>query len=120
MLSIDELAKLRDNAEDWLPDTCTIQTPSGGVDSTGGITLTFVDTYTNVPCRIDPSTQKGGETVRNFSLEGKSLYTGSFKCTQGLDPSYRVVHSSTTYEIEQVLDNNSWVTLNRAYLVKVD
>jgi len=120
MLSTDELAKLRHNAEDWLPDTCTIQTPSGGVDSTGGITLTFADTYTNVPCRIDPSSQRGGESVRNSSLEGKSFYTGSFKYTQVLDPSYRVVHSGVTYEIEQVLENNSWVTLNRAYLVKVD
>ena len=56
-LSTLEIARLRSEQGDYLPDTCTLQTLSRTSDSQGGWTETWSNTYTSVPCRLAPLTQ---------------------------------------------------------------
>lgn len=122
MLTAAELASLRDAADDWLPDTCTIQTPTEAVDATGGVTLTWADTYEDVPVRVDPAALGGvaAETIRNFALESKAVFNASLKYTQDIAPDYRLVFAGDTYEVVTVHSENSWVTLNIAMIVRLD
>ena len=115
-----ELTGLRIAADNWLSDTCTIQTATTAVDAMGGVTVTFANTYTGVYCRIDPDTSRGAESVRNFTQEGKALYLGSFKYDQAIAVTDRVVHSGQTYEVLQIVTDNTWGTLNLARLVRID
>ena len=71
MIGTQELIDIRNIADDWLPDTCTIQTKATTAGAMGGIVEAYTATYTLVPCRIDPS-GAGSEAVVNFTVEGQS------------------------------------------------
>jgi hypothetical protein len=114
-----ELAQLRAIADDWLPDTCTVQVPTATVDALGGVSVSFASTYTGVACRIDPASD-GNEQVKNYALEGRTLYAASFKYDATLSTTYRVIHSGITYEIVSIIENNSMLTLKRALLVRLN
>ena len=118
MITTNELAQLRANADDWLPDTCTIQTATESVDATGGGSIAWANTYTSVACRLAPLT--GQEAVRNYALEGQSTWRLSVKYDQALTVENRVVFDSDTYEVKYVEDDHSNRTLRRAILVRVD
>jgi len=117
-LTSGELTKMRSVADDFLPDTCTIQTLTDGVDALGGITKTFANTYTGVACRVDP--QSGGESVVNAALTGVSIWTLNIPYNQPIAVTNRVVHNAKTYEVAAVMDTNSYVTIRRATLKRVE
>ena len=119
MISTDELTDMRSVADDFLPDTCTIQVKTTTAGAMGGISETFANTYTSVKCRIDPS-GGGGETVINFTVEGKSTWMLNIPYDQAIAIENRVIHDSKTYEVIRVIDTNSYVTIRRADLVRVD
>ena len=113
-----ELAAMRAVADDYFPDTCTIQVPTNSVDVTGSPTVTFASTYTGVACRLDPAS--GSEVVRNLALEGESTWWLNIPYDQTIDITYRVVHSGKTYEIKAVWDTHSYSTIRRALLTRVN
>lgn len=115
-----ELMALRTAAKEWLTDTCTIQVPTATVDALGGVSVSFASTYTGVLCRIDPVSDKGSETVKNYALEGRSLYAGSFEYNAVLSTTYRIIHSGITYEVVYIIENNSMLTLKRALLARLN
>lgn len=119
MIGTDELASLRGVADDFLPDTCTIQTKTTTTGAMGGIAETYADTYPNVYCRLDPA-GAGDEAVVNFTTEGKSTWYLNIKHDQAITIADRVVHDSQTYEVARVMDTNSYRTIRRAILVRVD
>jgi head-tail adaptor len=118
-LGTQELADIRSIADDFLPDTCTIQTKTTTAGAMGGISEAYANTYTSVYCRIDP-TGNGDEAVVNFTTEGKSTWYINLKYNQAIAVSDRVIHDSKTYEVVRVIDTNSYVTIRRAILVRVD
>ena len=117
-ISAAELAAMRDVADDFLPDTCTIQVLTNTVDSTGSPTQSFANTYTGVACRLDPAA--GNEIVRNLALEGESTWWLNIPYSQAIDITYRVVHGGETYEVRAVWDTHSYSTIRRALLVRVN
>ena len=116
-LTTDELTDMRAIADDFFPDTCTIQTPTAGVDATGSPTETFVNTYTPVACRLDPA-GAGDEAVMNLALEGRSSWWLNIPYDQAIDETYQVVHDGTIYQIKSVWDTHSYSTIRRALLVR--
>ena len=101
-LSAKELSDIRDVADDWLPDTCTIQTKTESVDGLGGISYSWTNTYTSISCRLDPMFQ-GDEEITNDALEGESVWILTVAYDQDIDVEYRIVHNSLTYEIRNII-----------------
>jgi hypothetical protein len=118
-LTAQELTDMRAIADNFFPDTCTIQTPTITIGGQGGISTTWNNTYTDVACRLDP--QSGGsETIVNEALEGKSTWMLNIPFDQAIDITNRVIHESIEYEIVRVNDTHSYNTIRRALLTRVN
>jgi hypothetical protein len=119
-ITAQELTDMRVVSDDFLPDTCTIQTKTETVDAQGGVSLSWANTYTSVACRLDPAAAGGSEVVTNLALEARSLWTLNIPYNQAIGVENRVVHGGVTYEVKGVIDTNSYVTIRRATLVRVN
>ena len=123
VISSAELTKMRAIADDFLPDTCTIQTRTTTVDVLGGITETYTSTYTGVACRLDPGATSagfGGESIVNAAVEGEAKWMLNIPYDQAITITGRVIHDSKTYEVKAVMDTHSYATIRRAVLVRVN
>lgn len=121
-LSAKELSDMRTIADDFFPDTCTIQTKTTSTGGMGGISESYANTYTGVACRLDPGGARvsGSEAIVNFALEGKSTWMLNIPYDQAIAIEDRVVHSGETYEVVGVVDTQSYSTIRRAILVRVN
>lgn len=117
-ISTKELTDMRALADDFFPDTCTIQTATESVDATGSPTVSWANTYTSVACRLDPIGNEG-EVVNNLALQGRSGWMLNIPYGQAISIEDRVIHSSLTYEVMRVWDTHSYSTIRRAVLVRV-
>jgi hypothetical protein len=118
-ISAAELSAMRTIADDFFPDTCTIQTKTETIGATGGVSHSWANTYTGVACRLDPQ-GFGGEDVNRASLEGESDFILNIPYDQAIAIEDRIVHSSKTYEVTSVWDTHSYSTIRRAELRRVD
>jgi hypothetical protein len=119
-LSTAELARLRADAEDYLPDTCTIQTVSRASDGLGGWTETWSNTYTGVACRLAPVQTAQGEIVEGEQVSALTRWILTVAHDQALDETMRVVHGGETYEVAHLEDTHSNRTAKRVYLRRLD
>jgi len=119
VITAREITSMRLIADDYLPDTCTIQTLTETTGAMGGTSQTWANTYTNVACRVDPVTGQG-EAVIAFALEGKALWRLNIPYDQAIDIEDRIIHDSVTYEVASVEDTQSYRTIRRATLVRVN
>lgn len=118
-LSAQELTDMRTLADDFFPDTCTIQAKTESAGAVGGVAHSWANTYTSVACRLDPQ-NFGSEGVNAAALEGKSLFVLNIPYDQAISIEDRVVHDSKTYEVASVWDTHSYSTIRRALLVRED
>jgi len=118
-LTAQELTDMRVIADDFFPDTCTIQTPTTTVGVQGGISISFANTYTGVACRLDPESG-GSEAIVNLALEGKSAWMLNIPFDQDIDITYKVIHDGVEYDIVRVDDTHSYSTIRRALLTRVN
>jgi hypothetical protein len=118
VISTAELTAMRAIADDFFPDTCTIQVPTSAVDASGSVVETFANTYTLVPCRLDP-TGSGDEAVNNLALQGASSWWLNVPYDQTLDETYQVIHGGVTYQVKYIWIGQSYATIRRALLVRV-
>lgn len=118
-LSTKELTDMRTLADDFFPDTCTIQTNTETTGALGGVAHSWANTYTDVACRLDPQ-NFGSEGVNDAALEGKSMFVLNIPYDQAISIEDRVIHSSKTCEVASVWDTHSYSTIRRAVLVRVD
>jgi len=120
VITTREMAAMRLVSDDFLPDTCSIWTldSTDPVDAMGAPDLSaaqFTETYTFVPCRIDPTS--GDEDLRgNDTPETVSRWMLNIPYTQAITVEDQVVHDSKTYEVEAVIDTQSYKTIRRAQL----
>ena len=119
-LSAQELVQLRADAEDYLPDTCTIQTGSNTRTTDGGFTTAFSNTYTSVPCRLAPLQAGQMERLEGDQQTAVTRWVLTIAYDQAIAEGNRVVHDSETYEIEHLEDTHSNRTARRAYLRRAD
>ncbi len=124
-LTAGELADIRSDINELLPDTCTIRQVAYANDTLGQPARTFSDRATSVPCRIDPvkSLSLTGEervsSMKNYIItEGQFLLT--LKNGQAIQETDRVIINSVTYEVVKVDDNQSWKASVRCVLNSVE
>ena len=115
-LSVLELAQLRADANDYLPDTCTLQTVAQTADVYGGWTEAWSNTYTSVACRLAVMPLNRPEGIDGSELSSLTRWLLAVPYNQAIDATMRCVHDSVTYEIEAVEDQQSQRASRHAYL----
>jgi hypothetical protein len=120
-LTVGELAAIRDDIADLMPDTCTIEKLATVNDAIGAAARSFSNRATGVSCRLDPIdsvTLTGNEIVsskKNYIItEGMFMLTLPHDTT--IEETDRVVHNSVTYEVVHVDDDKSWQASVRCVL----
>jgi len=119
-LSTLELAQLRLDANDYLPDTCTLQTVARTADDYGGWTEEWASTYTSVACRLAVMPLSRPESINGAELSSLTRWLLAVPYNQAIDATMRVVHDNVTYEVEAVGDLQSHRASRHAYLRVVD
>jgi hypothetical protein len=118
MLTDAELTELRAVAEEAMPDTCTIRTPTE-TNTKGSVATTYASTYTNVPCRLMPVRERDREYVTGEKVTKVASYVLTVPWDQAIEAGYQVVHGGVTYEVLGVHPRHSYRTANRADVVEV-
>jgi len=119
-LSTLELSQLRADANDYFPDTCTIQTPTRTADAYGGWTESWADTHTGVSCRLAVMPLNRPEAIDAGRIASTTRWLLAVPYDQAIDATMRVIHDSVTYEVESVEDKQSHRASRHAYLRRVD
>ena len=115
-LSTLELAQLRSDANDYLPDICTLQTVARTADDYGGWDEAWSNTYTSVACRLAVMPLNRPEGMDGSALSSLTRWLFAVPYNQAIDATMRVVHDSVTYEVEAVEDQQSNRASRHAYL----
>jgi hypothetical protein len=111
-LTASELADIRSDIIDLLPDTCTIQKLGTSNDAIGAPARSFSTRAANVICRLDPVesvTLTGKEVVspmKNYIIT-EGMYVLTLRHDQTIEETDRVIHNAKTYEVVHV-DEKSW------------
>ena len=120
MLTAAELADLRADILETLPDTCTIQRPTEVTDAYGNTAKTWPDTYTGVACRIDPFNARGiSDGVIALREASISWYQLTVPWNTDLRYGDRIVFGGDTYELVQLIDDHSLRAVRRAVIAKL-
>ena len=121
-LSTLELNQMRLDTEDYLSDTCTIQTLTRTKDGMGGWSNTWANTYTSVACRIwlrIGGAIGGREQVVGDQPTGVTVWTLNVHWDQALDNTMRVVHDDITYEVNVLNNDGTDLPQRRAWLTRL-
>ncbi len=124
-LSAGELADIRADVNELLPDTCTIQQVSTTQDAIGAADRSYATRAANVPCRLDPVpsvTLTGSEAVSR--MKNYIVTKGQFVLTLANDATIeetdRVIHGGVTYSIKHVDDDKSWQAAVRCVMETIE
>jgi len=118
MLTDAELSELRAAAEEAMPDTCTIRTPTQA-NTKGSVASTYAATYTGVPCRLMPTQREGREYITAEKKTAVARFVLTVPWDQALEAGYQVDHGGLTYEVLGVSPRHSYRTAVRADLALV-
>lgn len=112
-LSASELAQIRADIAELLPDTCDILSATNASDGQGGIVQTWgtVTGGTAVPCRFDYKT--GKENLNSAALMPYASGVVSMAYDETVTPDNRVKIGSNTYGIVSVNTDQSWKGVTR-------
>lgn len=119
MISTRQLARMRQQVEDRLPDTCVIQTHTGAKDSAGRPTQTWAAvTGGTVACRVDRMTSRQDMSFVDAAREQTEIrYQLTVPYDAPLEANCRVIHDGKTYEILQLDIDHSWNVSKKAFMV---
>lgn len=121
-LSTGELVQMRHTIDELtLAGTAVIHTATQTSDGQGGSVHTYAASGT-VDCHLSPENQRSLDAER--LIGGRLAEITPFILTvpsgTSIDEDDRVVVSSVTYEVSEVLDNRTWQLAKRVRLVEVD
>jgi hypothetical protein len=119
MLSAAELAQLRSDIADLLPDTCRIERMT--IVNTGGYAEeTWGTAVVSAPCRFDPDSRRSDvETVADRDA-GISRYIVSMLYNADLRDGDRLVYNGGTYELTELHTEHSLNGAVRARVSRVE
>jgi head-tail adaptor len=119
-LTAAELAQIRADIADLLPDTCNILQLTRTSDNAGGWSEAWGTATggTAVPCRLD-FTQPGRESVASASLTPFKSGMVSMAYDKTVTTANRVEIASTQYNITGVNDNQSWIGVKRVSVERI-
>lgn len=119
MLSSSELAAIRADIANMLPDTCNILTAVETSDGQGGFTTTWGTAAggTAVACRFDPA--RGGEQNSGAALQPYQGYIVTLPYTVTITTTQRIQHNGLTYAVISADKDKSWIASKRVYVEAV-
>ena len=111
LLQENDLAYVRNEAQQAMPDIVNIQRLTRVADGQGGFTEDWSDAYQNVPARIIASGGSESTNAGRQDLQADASLTVAYQ--QSVEQTDRVVHTSGTYEVLFVENGKSWATAKR-------
>ena len=97
-----ELDDLRTAVLGTFDKTCTIRKVANASDSQGGMTETWSDRSTNVPCRLTRSLTRGETNVADRMMHVGN-YTLAIPWGETIEPTDKVIVDSLTYDVIEVI-----------------
>lgn len=119
-LSTAELNQLRNDAEDYLPDSCTLQSRTSGRTTDGGVTFAYTNRGTAIACRLAGMTTQQGEVLEGEKPTALSRWVLTLHHDQAIAETDRVIHDGATFQVTYMEDTHSNRTAKRVYLRKAD
>ena len=116
-LSTDELAQMRDDILNLLPDTCTILSVGYTSDGEGGMSETWGTATANVACRIDYRSGRENVAGGAWMPYSKAVLTLPFDTV--LETTSRILSDGRTYAVLSANAGQSWIVSVRAELERV-
>lgn len=116
LLSASELAALRDDINDLLPDTCDVKR-NGTADRYGDMSETTVGTA--VACRFDPVSRSGDHVEADMEMTS-SYYRVTLTYNEDVAPGDVVTYSSDDYDVLEVHQDHSLKASTRCMVVRRD
>jgi SPP1 family predicted phage head-tail adaptor len=117
-LTVKELAQMRADIEDLMPDTCDILSVAYTSDGEGGMTEAWGTATANVACRIDY--RSGSEKVTGGAIQSYSKAVLSLPYTTALTTKHRVKLDDFVWAVLSVNEGQSWDVVRRAELERVE
>ncbi len=120
MLTTTELAQMRADLLQMLPDTCVIYSATQAVDAQGAISKTWAASGT-AACRLDAprNVSQDGMQISGAALQAFRRYTLTLPYDTTIVEGQRVVHGGETYTATNVDTDKSWPVSRRVFLERV-
>src|SRR3972149_37908 len=99
-LSDEELAAIRADVLQLLPDACNLLSPTFVSDGQGGFTATWGTVAGTIACRLDAL--RGEELVTAGALQPFHTWVLTLPYGTSVTPAYRVEHGGNTYAVTSV------------------
>ncbi len=116
-LSANELAQMRADVANLLPDTCTILSVAYTSDSEGGLTEAWGTATASVACRLDFIAGREMEAGGAIQPYTKVMLSLPYSATLATDNRVKV--GSETYAVKSVNNGQSWNVAIRAELERL-
>jgi head-tail adaptor len=116
MIPTSELAQIRSDLEQTLPDTCNILSLTRTSDSQGGWSEVWGTAGTSIACRLDFIA--GGEGINSGALMPYSRAIVTLPHDTTIAATNRIEHDDVTYTV-QAVNIGSWLGVKRASVEKV-
>lgn len=117
MLTAKELADIRDDVAELLPDTCQIIVVSSNQDASGWGTADSETVRATVACRLDAINQRTNTDALTEHLQsGKVLYQLTIPYDADIRDSDTVRHNSKDYQVLYVHREQTKAFVRRAVL----
>ena len=116
-LTARELAQMREDIEDLMPDTCDILSVAYTSDGEGGMTEAWGTALADVNCRIDY--RSGSEKMTGGAIQPYNKAVISLPYTTALTTKHRVKLDDFVWAVLSVNEGQSWDVVRRAELERV-
>ena len=117
-LTARELAQMRVDIEDLMPDTCDILSVAYTSDGEGGMAETWGTALANVNCRIDY--RSGSEKVTGGAIQSYSKAVLSIPYNTPISLTNRIKSGGYIWAVKSINDGQSWMAVKRAELERVE
>lgn len=116
-LTARELAQMREDIEDLMPDTCDILSVAYTADGEGGMAETWGTALADVACRVDY--RSGSEKMTGGAIQSYSKAVLSLPYTTALTTKHRIKLDEYVWSVLSVNEGQSWDVVRRAELERV-
>ena len=116
-LTVKELAQMRADIEDLMPDTCDILSVAYTSDGEGGMTEAWGTALANVACRIDY--RSGSEKVTGGAIQSYSKAVLSLPYTTAITTKHRIKLDDYVWAVTGVNEGQTWEAVRRAEIERI-
>lgn len=116
-LTARELAQMRADIEDLMPDECDILSVAYTSDGEGGLTESWGTALANVPCRLDY--RSGRENIAGAAVQSYNKAVLSLPYSTEIETTNRVQIETSVWSVISVNHKQSWDAVRRAELERV-